>query len=465
MLRNRIVRKLGLTIIALIFSILVPLGLALDYIFSNFYKHSMENNLEYLTVHYAEMIEAHGGMMTGMMDMMAEMSSVDLIIFDKNGQSVKASDNFDPPKLSSLTGQHRISLSEGSSVRFEATNQSGKRFLGMAYPVAGINGYKGAIMLFSSIDTVTQTLKNIRYLMLLAGIGAFLVAVGITNILSRRLSNPLLQMESAAQRMAQGDFDIRVKALTQDEIGSLARAINELAGELKRYRDTRSEFFANISHELRTPITYLEGYSKVIKDGMYDSEEEKNKYLAIIHEEAARLKHLVQDLFELSKMEEGKISFNMEWMDLSEAMKNSLRTMEPKIKGKALELQAEIEPNLPYVFGDGMRMEQIFINLLDNAIRYTEKGKITVAMFRDQYNVVAEITDTGSGIPEEEQPNIFERFYRVEKSRSREYGGSGLGLSIVKKLVEMQDGTIEVRSRAGAGATFSIRFPINDPER
>lgn len=462
MIRKKIVRKLGLTLIVVFSIILISLGMVIDYIFSNFYKDHMKTNLEELSLHYVEMIQTHGGMMSNMLDMMAEMSNIDVVVFDDEGKGVARTMNFDPPELNVLTEQNMSRLSAGQSIQFQVMNDQEERFLAIAQPVFGTTSFLGAVLLFSSIEAVEETVQQIRYLLLLAGIGGLLIAAGLTYILSRRISIPLLAMEHATKRMAEGNFETRVDVFTQDEIGSLAKSINLLASELKRYRDTRSEFFANISHELRTPITYLEGYSKVLADGIYHTDEEKNKVLEIIHQEAGRLKNLVEDLFELSKMEEGKVSLTMEWMDLSEPLKSAMEKTKPKVKEKGLELESHVEANLPYTFADGMRMEQIFINLLDNAIRYTEEGFITVRIYSMTAEIMIEISDTGPGIPEEDQPYIFERFYRVEKSRSRELGGTGLGLSIVKTLVDLQGGSIAVKSAAGAGTTFILSFPIKE---
>ena len=462
MIRKRIVHKLGLIIIVVFFSILIPLGLVIDHIFANFYKDHMEENLEYLSIHYVEMIQTHGGMMLSMLSMMAEMSNIDVTIFDENGMTIGQTSNFNPPKIRSLTPGNLTTLSQGESLRLQLANEQQERFHAITQPIAGSTGLFGAVMLFSSIEAVEETVQQIRYLILLAGTGALLIAIGITPILSRRISRPLLEMEQATKRIAQGNFETRVRVTTQDEVSSLAGAINELAKELKRNRDTRSEFFANISHELRTPITYLEGYSKVLAEKMVHSEEEKNRYLEVIHQEAKRMKHLVDDVFELSKMEEGKISLSLEWMDLSEALKSAIDKLEPKLKEKGLGLDYQVESNLPYTFADGVRMEQIFINLLDNAIRYTDSGQIMVSMFREQSNLIFQISDTGPGIPEEDQPYIFERFYRVEKSRSREHGGTGLGLAIVKKLIDLQGGYIEMKSTVNKGTTFILTFPIKE---
>ncbi|MNJ54007.1 Alkaline phosphatase synthesis sensor protein PhoR [compost metagenome] len=202
----------------------------------------------------------------------------------------------------------------------------------------------------------------------------------------------------------------------------------------------------------------MEGYTKVIQDRLYDTEEEKDKYLDIIRGEALRLQHLVNDLFELAKMEEGRICLSLEWVDLSEITDNAVRKIRLKASDKGLQLNTHINYSIPLILGDGLRMEQVLINLLENAIRYTEKGSIQIELNENSSYIYLAVTDTGIGIPEAELPFIFERFHRVEKSRSREYGGTGLGLSIAKKLVELQGGEILVSSKIGNGTRFEIRF-------
>lgn len=184
----------------------------------------------------------------------------------------------------------------------------------------------------------------------------------------------------------------------------MAEAINDLAVDLQRYRDTRQEFLANISHELRTPITYLEGYTKVIKDGLYETEGERDLYLDIIHQEAHRLQHLVDDLFELAKMEEGKVTLTQEWIDLSQLAEQAVRRVELKAKEKGLLLKLQLSGDAYMIRGDQKRMEQIIMNLLENAIRYTDEGEIIVHMEFAADAATLIVEDTGIGIPEEELP-------------------------------------------------------------
>jgi len=462
---NRISLKLGAAIMALFLAVLIPLGNVIDQIFSGYYRQSLEQNMEDLSIHYAEMAEKNGNMMAGMIDMMAEMSNVDVLFIDFKGKEIMKSDIFHPPDTAALTEEELRQVLSGELTRLELVNNNGERFLAFTESFEYPGGHVGAVFIFSSVELMRETISQIRTLLVFTGIGSLFIAIGITVIVSRKLSEPLLQMENVAKRMAGGDLDVKVSVNSNDEVGSLAKTINDLAGELKRVRDSRSEFFANISHELRTPITYLQGYANVLNQGLFESEDEKQNYLRIIRQEAERMKHLVDDLFELAKMEEGRLTFNIEWMNLAEPVEAALAKVKPRIESKELVLVKEIQPALPYVLADGIRMEQIMINLLDNAIRYiTSKGTISIRLYADPDYVIIVIADTGLGIPEEELPYIFERFYRVEKSRSRERGGTGLGLAIVKKMVEMQDGNIEVFSKIGEGTTFQLKFPIKNEE-
>ncbi|WP_380024885.1 sensor histidine kinase [Effusibacillus consociatus] len=444
--------------------VLLPLGFVIDQIFSGFYYRQVQDEITGLSSRYAQSIANTRDLMTvNMIEMMANFSDVKLYIVDADGRVIANSGVPSIPEGSFLSKAETNDLIKGTSIQKEYDDPvSGNRFLVSGTPIFNGNAFYGGVFVLSSIEGIHQSIEKVRNLLILSGVGAFLLALGFTVVLSRKLSDPLIQMERATRQIAKGDLDTRVKVTSGDEMSYLARAINDLAQDLKRYRDTRSEFFANISHELRTPVTYLEGYAKVLKEGLYHTEEEKEQYLEIIDQESKRLTRLIYDLFELSKMEEGKVILNFEWIDLAEIVENSVQKTSLKAKQKGLRIQLNIQDDLPLVWGDGLRMEQILINLIDNAIRYTEQGEISVQLQGvDRDQVMVSVEDTGIGIPKTELPFIFERFYRVEKSRSRQYGGTGLGLAIVKKLVELQGGSIEVFSQLGKGTRFEIKFPTS----
>jgi signal transduction histidine kinase len=468
---NRVDVKLGATIILLFLVVLLPLGFVIDQIFSGFYYNKVQEETDQLSSRYANILAQNRNSMTiHMIKMMAEFSEITLFITDPQGKIVTSTDlpaSFF--KESIISGDEQKALSSGQPVeKIYKDPSSGDHYLVYGKPAINKNTLYGGVYILSSIEDVYRSVQNVRYLLVLSGVGALFLALGFTFVFSRKLSAPLVKMEKATRKIAKGDLDTRVILTSKDEVGSLAQAINDLARDLKRYRDTRQEFFANISHELRTPMTYLEGYAKVLREGLYQSEEEKIQYLDIIQLESSRLTRLIQDLFDLSKMEEGKYALHLEWVDLTEPLESVILKMKVKARDKGLDFYTDVDnhDDLPFVYGDGLRLEQIFFNLIDNAIRYTEKGMITIRMSAgNQDNVVIEIEDTGKGIPEDELPFIFERFYRVEKSRSRQYGGTGLGLAIVKKLVEIQGGQIQVFSQLGKGTRFEIKFPTSSKKK
>jgi signal transduction histidine kinase len=455
---NRIDLKLGAIIITLFFIILLILGFVINQLFTSFYINKVQEEADELSTHIVSMLEKQESTRLDLIGTLAEFSRVDIYLLDSQGNIVENASGKHVPKQLFITKQQNLDLLAGKKIATEYIDDKNIHYLVYGKPIKQGDHFIGGVYVLKSLEGVEQSIHQIRIYLLLSGLGAFLMAIGITFVISKKLSRPLIQMETVTRRIAKGDLETRVYAASNDEIGSLAVAINDLAKELQRYRDTRSEFFANISHELRTPITYLEGYADVLSQGLVEDEFEKKKYLDIISHEAKRLARLVHDLFELSKMEEGKIDLKLESIALSALIHQVVLKVELAIKEKGLEVIELVLPNCS-IIGDGVRMEQIVLNLLDNAIRYTPTGSVVISLTEENKDILLCIEDSGIGIPEDELPYIFERFYRVEKSRSRQFGGTGLGLSIVKKLVELQGGTILVSSSLGQGTRFEIRFP------
>jgi len=230
--------------------------------------------------------------------------------------------------------------------------------------------------------------------------------------------------------------------------------------ELKRLEDIRKDFVANVSHELRTPISSIKGYAETLLDGKADNEETVKDFLGIIYQDSNRLANLIDDLLDLSKIESGKMKMEFEALDLMPIARRCFNVLEKSAKDKSISVALFIPPNLPRIKGDEKRLAQVFLNLLDNAIKYTTAGgKVTLhASLKDKV-VQVDISDTGIGISEKDLPRIFERFYRVDKARSRELGGTGLGLSIVKHIVQAHNGQAWVQSALGKGSTFSFTIP------
>ncbi len=242
--------------------------------------------------------------------------------------------------------------------------------------------------------------------------------------------------------------------------------------ELRRLEKIRKDFVANVSHELRTPLTSIKGYVEALLDGAKDDPLALSKFLDIILQQSDRLNLIIQDLLELSKIESGRISLKKEPVDLRAVVDRTLAMITPLAEKHRHQLVTALDPSLPPLAGDEDRLAQVLTNLLDNAIKYTPPGgtiTVSAAMARPARNAEPPmnameicIADTGIGIPEQDRPRIFERFYRVDKARSRELGGTGLGLAIVKHLVEGHGGQVWVEANKPHGSRFVVRLPIND---
>lgn len=441
----------------IILSVLLPLGFIINRTITNFYITKTEAEIEALSQKYADTIPSLND--TDVLSMfygLSDLTNNEIVIIDKNGKDIVNSGingfQIDPRDLGKL--------SHGQSITRSYRDVNGKdQFLVSASPIIKKGTMIGAVYVFAPSKEVSHSLTSIRSSLILSGVGALLLSLGFTFFLSRKISQPLLRMEDATKKIAGGDLTARVKIPSSDELGSLGAAINELAIELDRYRKNRSEFFADISHELRTPITYLSGYANVLEHELYKTDKERRHYLKIIGSEAGRLNKLIDDLFDLAKMEEGKIDLNLEQVDIANLLENAMTKAKLEASNKELSVNYQISGKNHLVLGDKFRLGQIFDNLLRNAVRYTEKGHIAVNLEKKGDKEVIYIKDTGPGIPADEIDYIFERFYRVEKSRSRNTGGTGLGLAIVKQLVILHNGQIDVDSILGEGTQFTLTFP------
>lgn len=229
----------------------------------------------------------------------------------------------------------------------------------------------------------------------------------------------------------------------------------------QRLEDMRKEFVANVSHELRTPLTSIKSYAETLLDGALSDKETAERFLSVINSEADRMTRLVKDLLQLSRLDNQQMKWNMKSMSFTDLVKNTVEKMQLESTGKGQKLECFTIGELPEIVADRDRIEQVILNIVSNAIKYTpEGGNITVYLGRTYSEVYAKVADNGIGIPAGDLPRIFERFYRVDKARSREMGGTGLGLSIAKEIVEAHGGTIAISSEPEKGTEVTVRLPI-----
>ena len=447
--------------------------------------------------------------------------------------------------------------------------------VGVPYKVSDTE--TGAVFISQSLKAVHETTKETtKYIILAAGIAIILTTI-FAFFLSTRITYPLRKMREVAQELARGKFESKVPIMSNDEIGELGIAFNQMGKQLKfhinalsqekehltnilssmadgvitldidgtilvtnppaerflkawyfeqgmnietggelpsetkelfqrvvktekeqmleimiqgrswvilmtplynqshirgavavlrdmteerRLDKLRKDFIANVSHELRTPISMLQGYSEAIVDDIASTEEEKRDIAQVIHDESLRMGRLVNDLLDLARMEAGHITLNLEEIPLGDFVEKVSRKFQGLAKEKDISLRTDVHITEPTHMIDPDRIEQVLTNLIDNAIRHTsETGTVVIGVKEDANGVIIEVKDSGSGIPEEDLPFVFERFYKADKARTRGKAGTGLGLAIVKNIVEAHNGKINVHSKIDEGTTFSFFLP------
>ncbi|HET7771673.1 MAG TPA: ATP-binding protein, partial [Chloroflexota bacterium] len=263
-----------------------------------------------------------------------------------------------------------------------------------------------------------------------------------------------------AQAIARGDLKQTIPVRGRDEVAQLAASFNTMSAEVERSHRTLREFVANASHELRTPLTSIQGFSQALVDGAVEGAEGSVEAGKIINEEAERMRRLVEDLLYLSRVEAADMGVAREPVDLSALLREGLRRLEHVARQRNLEVNVDDGP-LPLVPGDASQLDRVFGNLLENAGKYTPAGgRITVTSGAAGDKVTVRVHNTGAVIPAEDLPRVFDRFYRVDKSRARDVEGSGLGLAIAREVVERHGGELSAESAEGQGTAFTVTLPV-----
>ncbi|MEA3307752.1 MAG: ATP-binding protein, partial [Elusimicrobiota bacterium] len=229
--------------------------------------------------------------------------------------------------------------------------------------------------------------------------------------------------------------------------------------DLRRLEKIRRDFVANVSHELRTPVCSIKGYSETLLEGALHDKNNAEDFLKIIHSDSERLAKLIDDILDLAKIESDKFALDLKSCDIKEIIKRIISGMSIRAKAKSLDINVRIPGNITTIMADENRIAQVLVNLIENALKYTERGEISISALEKDEFLQINVSDTGIGIPKKDIPRLFERFYRVDKARSKELGGTGLGLSIVKHIVYAHNGKISVESAQGKGSVFSFTIP------
>ncbi|MCX6597567.1 MAG: ATP-binding protein [Acidobacteria bacterium] len=471
--------KIFLKLIAAVFAVLMVSLVAVDLMASRIAEASYERTLtreledkcrmialddlsQASPKRLTELARASGGRLT----LVARDGSV---IADSENEAKSMANHLDRPEV-------KMAMSgEVGSIRRNSSTM-GMPFLYVAIPVR-----EGALRLAVPMSQISAQVGAIRTQMLSATALAFLPAVLVSFWFARYASTKLGAIIEYAGQLAEGNFQARLKRQGPDELGELSAKLNETGEklqamfeqlqmesiELEKLERIRKDFVINVSHELRTPLASIQGYTETLLDGALEDPENNVRFLGIIRQNAERLARLTADLLTLSRIELGNTKFQFASYYANGLLRNSMDTLQPLADRKSISLRLIPAPDSTEVFCDSEAVHQILSNLIDNAIKYTpEGGSVTLAAYpiHSGANEMVEISvrDSGIGIPSEDVPRLFERFYRVDKARSRQMGGTGLGLAIVKHLALAQGGEARVESMVNQGSTFYFTLPVHD---
>jgi signal transduction histidine kinase len=322
-------------------------------------------------------------------------------------------------------------------------------------PEVGADGPGGL-----SMGEAEQAFLNaVRNSLWLAALVAILVGVALGFLFSWLITGPMRQLTLAARKVATGDFSYRISQKSDDEIGKVSDAFNTMAEELEKKERSRRQLLADTAHELRNPLSIIKGNLEAWLDGVITPAPEQ---VASVYDETVLLSRLVTDLRDLSLAEAGQLKIYQNATELGEFVSAEIASVQNRCQEKRISIDAELPADLQLVFIDKDRIRQVLHNLIDNALRYTKAGgSIKIGASRKTREwVTVYVSDSGSGIASEDLPHIFDHFYKVDRSRHRGHGGAGIGLAMVKQLVELHGGKVWVESKKGKGSTFFFTLPV-----
>ncbi len=360
----------------------------------------------------------------------------------------------DRPEIREAMGGHT-----GSIIRFSNTVKASLLYVAVpVYTESGIWVVRAARSLAAIDDLLQQVFHALVPVTFMLIFAIFLLSIYVY----RKINPPLYEIRQGAERFARGEFQRKLPEYQIKEISELAHAMNQMAAKLDRLENLRREFVANVSHELKTPVTTIKGFTETLIEGARNNPKELDRFLDIILRQTDRLSNIIDDLLTLSKLESAPLSevLALDWYDLCEIIESSREVCLSRAEKKDITVIAECNSPIR-VKVDNSLLQQAIVNLVDNAIKYSsENTTVRIEVRFEVRHVCIDIIDEGPGIMEEHFPRLFERFYRADKARSRRLGGTGLGLAIVKHIANVHQGEVKVSSSVGQGSTFSILLPF-----
>jgi len=474
--------QIALTFVVISVLVIVLLGVLLSYEIEKYYFDRLLASLRTETNVIAALLQESGrrgesrGNMEKDLAAFASAAQMRLTLIDSSGAVVY--DSSVPDSLLQTLENHsqRPEINEarqtgtGANVRFSKSILHDLVYVARKVvspgTIAGVFPSLQFVRVSVALTEVNRVMYEIRFKIVIVSIVILVMVLIVSQIVAKRLTKPLTEIAEMVKEIKAGNLDQKLPVRSNDEIGRLAELINEMTDklkedieQLKKLERVRSEFLGNVSHELRTPIFSLKGFIETLLEGAVDDPAVNRRFLEKAYHHANRLDTLLSDLIEISRIESGEMKMSFRYVDAVSILKNLIADFSDSAAKRKQNLLVETPDHEVLVLGDKDRLRQALGNIVDNAIKYSPEGATTtVRLIEAERTATISISDAGPGIEDVHLSRIFERFYRVDKTRSREVGGTGLGLAIAKHIVEAHSSKISVTSEMGEGTTFSFEL-------
>ena len=460
------------TALIIIFSLTVMM-MILSFVLNNYLARSKYETLGKCTDEAADYIaEASSGDMNMQelyktLNAISAVSDVDIFLANKTGAVVLCSceewgKNGECTHSQHLIPESELAADENEPFRLKTLDVYKNPHYVVSKRITSSGGTAVTVFSAAPLSSIRLLMSTVTKLYLFSAAIPLVIMFFALYAMTYRLTKPLKQMSEAARAMAKGDFSKRIPVTSDDEIGELAVSFNQMTNSLVQLEGMRKSFVANVSHELKTPMTTIGGFIDGILDGTIEPDKQKY-YLQIVSDEVKRLSRLVQSMLSMAKLESGEFVLKPELFDFRELLCTRVVSQEQRIEAAKLNITGLDEIQSISVNADKDLIHQVIYNLVDNAVKFTnESGTIDFKAKADGKKLTFTITNTGKGIPESELPYVFERFYKVDKSRSANKNSTGLGLYIVKTIVKAHGGSIAASSRENQFTAFSVVLPLNN---
>ncbi|WJY28952.1 MULTISPECIES: sensor histidine kinase [Sporosarcina] len=360
-----------------------------------------------------------------------------------------------------IDSEDRHTLEKGSYVVKKGyVSEFNREILGAVFPIRGKDSLIGFIYIYVPLAAIQDVFAESIPLLAAVGIGFFLILFLLINRVWASLFKPLRKIEDLAANVSHGDYSGRIETKRDDEIGQLASAFNVMSSSLEAQEERKREFTSNLAHEMRTPLTYISGYTHALKQHADEENTEARSYLDTIEKETARLSKLISDLTELNYLQQELFTISSQPIVVAQLLFDTIDLFRIRITDRAIRLSIQIEEDL-IISGDADRIQQVFYNTIDNAVKYVSPGgDISISLSEHGGDARFTIRNTGLTISKDDLSRMGERFFRTDKARTRTTGGTGLGLSIVREIVRLHDGAFVMDSDPQLGTTVTIDFPL-----